>query len=77
MQPTLMCESSNLRSYRRHEFMNSINNRNEQFSVDVKHPYRLLLVAAHAEIPRKPNGGLDWLRITEARIIEVADTYGT
>ncbi len=52
-------------------------NRNEQISVDVKQPYRLLLVPDHAETPRKPDGGLDWLRITAVKIIEVVDTHGT
>lgn len=52
-------------------------NRNEQISVDVKHPYRLLLVPDHAETPRKPDGGLDWLRITAVKVIDVTDTHGT
>ena len=49
--------------------------RDEQISVDVKHPYRLLLVPDHAETPRKPDGGLDWTRITKVTVTEIADTH--
>jgi proteic killer suppression protein len=50
-------------------------NRNEQLSIDVKHPYRLLFVINHEETPRKPDGGLDWKEITAIIIIEIADTH--
>jgi plasmid maintenance system killer protein len=50
-------------------------NRDEQISVDVKHPYRLLLVPAHTEMPRKEDGGLDWSRITRVTVIEITDTH--
>lgn len=50
-------------------------NRNEQISVDVKHPYRLLMISAHEEVPRKSDGGLDWARITAVTILEIADTH--
>ena len=50
-------------------------NRNEQISVDVKHPYRLLMISDHDETPRKPEGGLDWRRITKVKVIEIADTH--
>jgi proteic killer suppression protein len=50
-------------------------NRNEQISVDVKHPYRLLMVPNHAETPRKTDGGLDWTRISKVTVIEIADTH--
>jgi len=49
--------------------------RAEQISVDVKHPYRLLLVPAHDETPRKEDGGLDWHRITKVTVLEIADTH--
>lgn len=50
-------------------------NRDEQISVDAKHPYRLILVCNHEEIPRKPDGGLDWTRITKVQLIEITDTH--
>ncbi|NJL73451.1 MAG: killer suppression protein [Candidatus Competibacteraceae bacterium] len=49
--------------------------RNEQISVDVKHPYRLLLVPDHPEIPRKEDGGLDHTRITKVTVLGIADTH--
>jgi len=50
-------------------------NRDEQISVDVKHPYRLLMKPDHDETPRKPDGGLDWNAITQVMILEIADTH--
>ena len=49
--------------------------RHEQLSVDVKHPYRLILVCSHDETPRKPDGGLDWARITKVQVVGTADTH--
>ena len=49
--------------------------RNEQISVDAKHPYRLILVCDHEETPRKPDGGLDWMRITKVQLVEIVDTH--
>jgi proteic killer suppression protein len=46
-----------------------------QISVDVRHPYRLLLVPDHAEIPRKPDGGLDWTRVTKVKVLGIVDTH--
>jgi proteic killer suppression protein len=49
--------------------------RDEQISVDAKHPYRLILVCNHEETPRKPDGGLDWTRITKVQLSEITDTH--
>lgn len=49
--------------------------RDEQISVDVRHPYRLILACDHDETPRKPDGGLDWTRITKVQVIEIANTH--
>jgi plasmid maintenance system killer protein len=46
-----------------------------QISVDVKHPYRLLILPDHDEVPRKPDGGLDWKRVTKVKILEIKDTH--
>jgi len=51
--------------------------RKGQLSLDVKHPYRLLIVPNHEEIPRKADGGLDWSRVTAVTVVEIADTHGT
>ena len=65
-------ELSKLPQTRVHELRGD---RNEQISVDAKHPYRLILVCNHEETPRKPDGGLDWARITRLQLIEIADTH--
>jgi proteic killer suppression protein len=65
-------ELSKLPQTRVHELAG---NRNEQISVDAKHPYRLILVCNHEETPRKADGGLNWARITKVQLIEIADTH--
>lgn len=65
-------ELSKLPQTRVHEL---IGDRNEQISVDAKHPYRLILVCDHEETPRKPDRGLDWARITKVQLIEITDTH--
>jgi proteic killer suppression protein len=50
-------------------------NRDEEISVDVKHPYRLLMVPDHDETPRKADGGLDWERIGKVTILGIEDTH--
>jgi proteic killer suppression protein len=47
-----------------------------QISLDIKHPYRLLIVPDHEKIPRKKDGGLDWKQITKIKILGVEDTHG-
>lgn len=51
-------------------------NRAGQLSVDLVGSYRLLFVPASEPIPRKPDGGLDWSRVTAVRIVGVEDTHG-
>lgn len=46
-----------------------------QLSVDLDHPYRLVFKVANNPIPRKPIGGLDWIRVTAIKILEVEDTH--
>ena len=46
-----------------------------QISVDVKHPYRLLLLPDHEETPHKADGGLDWKRVTKVKILGIVDTH--
>lgn len=46
-----------------------------QISLDVKHPRRLLVVPDHDETPRKPDGGLDWKRVTKVKILGIIDTH--
>lgn len=47
-----------------------------QLSLDVKHPYRLIIRPAHDPIPVKADGGLDWTMVTAISILGVEDTHG-
>ncbi len=51
-------------------------NRAGQISLDVRHPYRLLIEPDQEEIPREQDGGLDWQKITQVRVLGVEDTHG-
>lgn len=44
-------------------------------SVDLDDPYRLIFEPANNPVPKKPDSGLDWKKITEIRIIRVEDTH--
>jgi len=44
-------------------------------SVDLDHPYRLIFEPADNPLPKKPDGGLDWNKVTIVRIIGVEDTH--
>jgi plasmid maintenance system killer protein len=46
-----------------------------QISLDLIHPKRLLIVPDHEKTPRKPDGGLDWTKITRIMIIGMEDTH--
>jgi len=50
--------------------------RTGQLSLDLDHPYRLIIEPAHDPIPRKPDGGLDWNKVTAVMIVGVEDTHG-
>ena len=50
-------------------------NREGQMSVDLEHPYRLLFIPANDPVPVTEDGGLDWARVTEIEIVEIADTH--
>jgi plasmid maintenance system killer protein len=45
-------------------------------AVDLEHPYRLLFEPAHDPVPMRPDGGLDWMHITDVRILSVEDYHG-
>ena len=47
-----------------------------QFSLDLEHPYRLILEPANEPVPRKPDGGVDLSMVTTVRILGVGDTHG-
>jgi plasmid maintenance system killer protein len=51
-------------------------NRAGQISLDIKHPYRLLVAPDYQSPPRKDDGGLDWKKVTKIKILKVEDTHG-
>jgi len=51
-------------------------NERGKFAVDLPHPRRLLFTPNHNPIPEKPDGGIDWSRITVITILGVVDYHG-
>lgn len=49
--------------------------REEQISLDLAHPKRLVVSVGDDPIPRHPDGGLDWTLITRVIIEEIVDTH--
>jgi proteic killer suppression protein len=47
----------------------------EQWTVDLEHPQRLVFIPDHDPIPLRDDGGLDLKQVTAVCIIEVADTH--
>ena len=68
----LLEDLSNLPQARCHELKG---NRKGYLSVDLDHPYRLIFEPADNPIPKKTDGGLDWSKVTEIRIIGVENTH--
>jgi plasmid maintenance system killer protein len=46
-----------------------------QLSVDLDHPYRLILMPSEP-VPTKAEGGLDWTQVTAVIVLGVEDTHG-
>ena len=47
-----------------------------QLSVDLDHPYRLIFMVNQSPVPKNKEGGLDWSKVTEIKILGVEDTHG-
>lgn len=50
-------------------------NREGQFSVDLKQPHRLIFMPNHNPLPVKEDGGIDLKKVTAIEIIEVEDYH--
>lgn len=50
-------------------------NRAQQLSIDLDGPYRLIFRPFANPLPTKPDGGLDWTKVTAVVIEEVVDTH--
>lgn len=46
-----------------------------QLSVDLDHPYRLIFVPTNDPLPTLDEGGLDWRRITNVKVLGIEDTH--
>lgn len=51
--------------------------RDEQFSVDLVHPYRLIFAVDDDPVPRRPDSGIDLAAVRSIRILEVVDYHGS
>ena len=49
--------------------------RDEQFAVDLVHPYRLVFEVNHDPIPRKDDGGIDLEQVIAIKILDVLDYH--
>ena len=49
--------------------------RQNQFAVDLIHPYRLVFAPDHDPIPTKDDGGIDLTRVTAITVLEVVDYH--
>ena len=50
-------------------------NRKGQLSLDLDHPYRLILIPNHDPVPSTEDGGMDWGRVTAVKILGIEDTH--
>ena len=50
--------------------------RKGQFAVDLDHPYRLIFEPANRPVPKLPDGGIDWGRVTAVKVLEITDYHG-
>lgn len=50
--------------------------RKGQLSLDLDGPYRLIIQPMNNPLPKRPEGGLDWNRVTAIKILGVENTHG-
>lgn len=49
--------------------------RKGQLAVDLVHPRWLIFVPDHDPLPAKPDGGLDWQKVTRVIVVETVDYH--
>ena len=47
-----------------------------QHAIEVSGNFRLIFCPDHDDMPIKPDGGLDWSKVTRIMILEVRDYHG-
>ena len=50
-------------------------NRAGHLAVDLIHPHRLIFKPDHNSLPTKPDGGLDWAKVTRVSVSEIGDYH--
>ena len=67
-----LAEISHLPPPRMHQLKGE---RQGQISLDLDHPYRLLITVANTPIPKKDNGSINLSKVTAVMVLEVKDTH--
>ncbi len=49
--------------------------RQGQISLDLDHPYRLLLTVVNDPVPRRANGSINLTKVTAVMIFSIEDTH--
>ncbi|MGJ3263926.1 MAG: type II toxin-antitoxin system RelE/ParE family toxin [Salinarimonas sp.] len=49
--------------------------RDEQFAVDLVHPYRLVFAPDHDPMPRLPDGGINRSAVTAVVVLDIVDYH--
>lgn len=62
-------------TFRPHRCHQLSGDRDEEFAIDIVHPFRLVFEVAHDPIPRDEFGGVDKERVTAIRFLEVTDYH--
>ena len=69
---TTLSEISHLPPPRMHQLKGE---RQGQISLDLDHPYRLLVTVANDPVPKKDNGSLNLSKVTAVMILGIEDTH--
>lgn len=69
---TTLSEISHLPPPRMHQLKGE---RQGQISLDLDHPYRLLVTVANNPVPKKDNGSLNLSKVTAVMILGIEDTH--
>ncbi len=67
-----LSEIPHTKPFRRHELQGKWKG---IFSIDVKHPYRILFKPANQPLPKKDDGGIDLKETTIVMILGIEDTH--
>lgn len=67
-----LAEISHLPPPRMHQLKGE---RQGQISLDLDHPYRLLITVANNPVPKKDNGSINLSKVTIVMVLEVKDTH--